>query len=111
MLKKLLRLTSILSILVASPVWADFKDGNQLHSDCSRESFAEKGICLGYIMAIADVLGSDQLYGRSACLPPNVSGGQVYDLVKQYLLNNPQDRHYAAKSIVVLVLSEAFPCN
>lgn len=107
----LLRLTFIFSVLFSSPAWADFETGNQLHSDCSSELFYEKGICIGYIMAIADVLGSSPLYGYSTCIPSGVTAGQMRDVVQRWLNENPKERHYNADSLVAWALSDAFPCN
>lgn len=111
MSKMLLRLLSTLPLLFASPVWADFRTGNMLLEDCSSELYIDQGVCLGYVMAITDVLNSNNLYGFSACVPTKVIASQVADVVQQWLLQNPQERHYAGNSLVALALSEAFPCN
>lgn len=107
----LLRLTFIFSVLFSSPAWAEFKNGNDLHRDCAHKDDYIEGVCLGYVIAIADVLASNPLYGFSACIPSNATAGQLMDVVRQWLNNNPQERHYTANSIVALALSDAFPCN
>jgi Rap1a immunity proteins len=37
--------------------------------------------------------------------------GEVRDTVIQYLVRNPQMRHYPADLLVALALSQAFPCR
>ena len=107
----LLRLTFIFSVLFSSPAWADFLTGNTLYDLCSSEISQKKGICAGYVTAIADVLASSPLYGEEACIPTEATAGQVLDVVEQWLSQYPEQRHYTAHILAVLALSDAFPCN
>jgi hypothetical protein len=84
-----------------------FYPGNDLWSACSVKS----GVCLGFVVGVADVMGTGSaILGRRACLPSPVAGGQAQDVVKRYLERHPEARHYAAVSLAAEALEEAFPC-
>lgn len=106
----------VLISLFASPVWAAFENGNELHEACKNDqsfdnkSFFDSTYCAAYIIGVADVVATENVYGYKVCFPRNVSSGQVQDVVKQWLANNPHERHYTASSLVAAALSEAFPC-
>lgn len=108
----MLRLSLVLMLLFASPVRADFLDGNKLHETCNKETdFSFQGFCHGYIIAVADVMDDGQvMFGFKVCTPEGVKAPQLIDVVKRWLANNPQDRHYAADSLIAGALDEAFPC-
>jgi hypothetical protein len=98
---------ALLGVLASPRPAAAAMNGNQLHNDCQ----SALGICLGYTMAIADVLQRGPYLGRKACIPTVVTNGQVRDVVKRALEANPGSRHYDASSLVAAVLSNAFPCR
>ena len=80
-------------LLLVSPAWADLRTGNQLLADCNQQASGEWFTCAGYI------------------LPATASAGQIIDMVKQYLVANPNTRHGPASLIIYVALSEAFPRN
>jgi hypothetical protein len=92
----------------ASPVLADFRDGNGLLQDCSQGNIA---FCYGYIDAITDVLQSEPVNGKVSCVPFDATMNQLKDVVVQFLLLNPSVRHAGAQSLVAYAISEAFPCR
>ena len=105
----MLRLSLILMLLFASPVWAD--DGNFLYESCTDDTNEGRSYCVGYSSAILDLMGSGNvLYGWKACISGNVTKDRIYDIVTQHLALNPQDIHNGAESLVAWGLSEAFPC-
>jgi Rap1a immunity proteins len=95
-----------------TPVRAAFKDGNDLHNACQQTQEGIEGLyCMGYIVAIADVLESgSSINGFRACLRQNMRAGQVVDVVKRWLQDHPQDRDYGAPGLVAAALQDAFPC-
>jgi len=108
----MLRLSLVLMLLFASPVWAGkFQDGNELHKNCNKEPAFFLGLCSGYIIAVADVMENGQVIsGWKACTPNGVTSIQLVDVVKRWLANTPQYRHYSATSLVAQALEKAFPC-
>lgn len=61
----------------------------------------------GYVNATATISS-----GQSWCIPTGeeISIAQVYDVVGQYLTNNPAKRSQEGVSIINNALSTAFPC-
>ena len=109
-------LVAVLAVVPYGPVVAQdayvYTFGNNLLTDCrNKTSGFDVGVCKGYIIAIADVLNNNTVSGHRACLPENVTKGQVIDIVVPWLEAHPQHRHFTANSLVALALSEAFPCR
>jgi len=92
-------------LFFASPAQAQFHSGNDLLEMLRDERPVRKMQGLGYIQGVSDVAA-----GTLAC-PPGVSGGQLMDLIKQFLEAAPAVRHLSAASIVVHVLKETWPCK
>jgi hypothetical protein len=44
------------------------------------------------------------------CLSKNVTMGQVADIYRKYLANNPEHRHASASRLLRFVLLQEFPC-
>ena len=91
--------------LLAGSAHAEFWDGNRL-LDRMNGGIAEQMQALGYVMGISD-MGQDTLH----CPPPNATAGQMEDIVKRYLNNNPAVRHLSADTIVNRALALVFPCS
>jgi hypothetical protein len=85
-----------------------FQTGNDLLQACDRSH----SFCLGYIDAINDVmdLDHDRVAGFRACVPHEVTAGQLADIVVQYLRRNPSYRHFSAASLAIVAINAAFPC-
>ena len=107
-MKKILTLTLLGCCLV--PAHAEYKDGNQLHSQMQ-----EKYASMDWFNAIGYVTGvADTLTGITVCGPNGGSGipaQQVYDIVKQYLQDHPGTRHLSADRLVGRALERVFPCR
>lgn len=84
---------------------AEFNDGNQLLSKLKDSSYFNQGYGMGYIAGIAD-MGMGVVH----CAPPNVTAGQLNDMVRNYLENTPADRHLTGDTIVNKVLKTVWPC-
>lgn len=91
--------------LIAGSAHAEFKDGNKLLSDMNSSSAINQMNALGYVTGVADAL-----MGVTFCMPSNVNAGQLYDMVKLYLENNPANRHNTADRIINHVLKNVWPC-
>jgi hypothetical protein len=94
----------ICTALLATVAHADFRDGNKLLAEMKGTTF-EKGMALGYVMAVADTRGSETL-----CIPSTVTAGQVIDMTQNMLEKNPSIRHLPASAIVEYTLREVWPC-
>ncbi len=62
---------------------AEFMTGNNLHGKMNGD-FGDKMLALGFIQGVFDVYVS-----VTFCSPSNVTVGQVSDMVRSYLDNNP----------------------
>jgi hypothetical protein len=51
------------------------------------------------------------LEGSSFCFPKGVEGPQIVDVIKRWLDEHPEVRHYSASSLIAEALKEKFPCN
>ena len=91
--------------LVCAPALAEFKDGNRLLSQLNTGTGSDYMNALGYITGVADVL-----YGVTHCAPPNVTAGQITDMVRNYLDNFPATRHLSADRHIHHVLKSTWPC-
>jgi hypothetical protein len=99
-MKKLL----LIAALVCTSAHAEFKTGNKLLEDMTSSSMNQMN-ALGYVTGVADAL-----MGITFCMPSNVNAGQVHDMVKLYLEQNPANRHNTADRIVNHVLKTVWPC-
>lgn len=99
-MKKLL----LCAALLAGTAHAEFKDGNKLLSQLQGDNMDQSN-ALGYITGVYDTMLS-----FTHCPPPNVTAGQVTDMVRNYLTNVPAERHKTGDTIVLHVLKTAWPC-
>ena len=104
-------LTLAVALAAASPAHATmavFENGNALLADCLGDNPL---FCYGYVEAVADAMKLFGQWQRPECPPVDVSARQVRDVVVNFLLAHPADRHYAAASIVVNALKNAWGCE
>jgi hypothetical protein len=85
---------------------AEFKDGNRLLSQINTATGLQYMHALGYVMGVADAF-----YGVTYCPPGNVTAGQITDMVRNFLENNPAIRHQSADRHVHHVIQSAWPCE
>jgi hypothetical protein len=86
-----------------------FETGNDLYEACTNPFSAL--FCQGFVSAVADVMGTTQIEGFTACIPFDVTVGQAVDVVKRYLEANRDKRHLTAMSLVAAALDDGFPCR
>jgi|GEM_PF-2997190 len=82
--------------------------GNKLHDKCSTDKF----YVYGYVLGLSDgtLLGHEREPDLYYCLPNEIQAGQMLDVVCQYLVANPEERHHPAAFLATQALIEAFPC-
>jgi hypothetical protein len=95
----------LLFSLVSISATAGFWDGNKLLSDINSETYSGKALALGYVIGVHDSFDT-WLF----CTPENSSQGQLRDVVKKYIENNPAIRHKSADTLIVNALQQSFPC-
>ena len=91
-----------------------FKTGSSILESCERESWFNKGYCLGYIIGVSDAANTLAVwkgFAESICTPQGVTSGQLQKVVVNNLNENPEELHLNASSLVLNALSEAFPCE
>lgn len=106
-------------LLTAGEGRADFLSGQDLNEMCSSDNLYSEGACLGYIEGVYDAglaIDTDPNKRRwpglvRACVPDDVSAGQLKEVVKKRLRENPAEWHYEADYIVARAFQEAFPCR
>lgn len=72
--------------------------GDDLFDWCRASSHDE---CWGYVSGIADAMSvAGAGLGRRACIPDSVRISQAADIVQRFLLDHPEQRHFAAPGLV-----------
>jgi hypothetical protein len=102
MIKRLL----LTAALVCGPAQAEFFTGNDLLQMMDGDTYADKGMALGFVAGVSDVWNS-----ISVCPPKNVTLGQTHDIARRHLRDNPQTRHMTAESQVRIALEKVWPCR
>jgi hypothetical protein len=113
-MRKVIIVAALVVVLVSGPALAGFRTGNDLYSYC-QEPLGEynEALCIGYILGVFDALDNVRA-GMSEglfCSPTTVNAGQVRDVVKKWLKDNPQHRHYSGGEVVSFALSKVWPCK
>lgn len=93
-------------MLISSIAHAEFYGGNDLLKNMQSNDYIEKALALGYVGGVAD-----SFTGSVLCIPPTVQLGQAQDVVQNYLLLHPENRHFSADSLVVRALKEIWSCK
>lgn len=83
------------------------KNGSGIHEACSKGTDFASGFCLGYVAGSFDAVD----FSKIACIPAGVTTGQVRDVVKQFMTNNPSLRHFSASSLIKEAIRVAFSCK
>ena len=97
----------LLCASLALPAHAQMFNGNKLMDAFNKAdtSNIDWGFTRGYVAGVYDANA-----GVSFCAPSTVSLGQVSDMAKNYLENNPAVRHLAADAIILYMLNKTWPC-
>ncbi|MDB5689669.1 MAG: hypothetical protein JWL91_1545 [Sphingomonas bacterium] len=90
--------------------------GNDLFADCSVPKdnavyFSRTERCTGFITGVVDATeGLRSLQSKPYCVPPEVTLGQLNEVVLGYLQANPANRSLAASALVIAAVSGAYGC-
>ena len=101
---KALALSMFAGIMTSNSASAFWQDGNKLYDQCRDQTH----FGLGYMEGVVDSFAMDE---RRFCIPPNVSGRQLSDVICQDLRENPKDRAKPAALLIFMSLNRAWPCE
>lgn len=96
----------LLVTTAVGPASAAFMTGNNLDDLCRN---GNRSIVMGYAVGITDFL--EGTAPEAICIPEGVPAKQVVDILCKYVDENPKDRHLSGDYMVILSLSESFPCK
>ena len=123
---------ALIACLFSNSAIAGAVSGNDVYGACEpTASKLQQGFCIGYILGAVEGIrlgGFTMLIASGAegtvqeiddttshiqmlCIPSEAENGQIVDISKRYLANNPQSRHDPARSLIFSALREAFPCE
>jgi hypothetical protein len=89
-----------------------YVDGNALLAACKSGGGQSSGLCLGYILGVADTLAEwKRSEGGNVCLNPKVAGGEITDVVVRYLQEHPEYRHAGASLQTMTGIGLALRCS
>lgn len=105
--------TALAATLAAGPAGAEAGrlNGSQLRTLCTSADESLVGVCIGYVVGIADALGEDEVAQRRACVPLGRSDRQLVQVVVHWLERNPDADYYWARAAVASALASAYPCQ
>ena len=101
----------------ADPLFAHemprYRSGDQLLEDCRSAEPQAYGRCVGYVMAVADMLGgaTATIDGLQACLRGDETVGELLDVVERHLESNPARAALKGDGVVAYALSIYRPCQ
>ena len=84
---------------------ADFDNGNELYSKMTDAASSRQMYALGFVIGVHEMLEGDLV-----CASDNVTAGQLRDIVKKYLEDNPSTRNRPAVILAGIAMAQAFPC-
>lgn len=97
---------AMIGLTLCATAQAEFYSGNDVYQKFSDPDPFVRGISMGFVIGVFDV-------GQRAwhCAPGTVTAGQVRDLAKTYLENNPAIRHQPAEKLLRDLYRAAWPCQ
>jgi hypothetical protein len=92
-------------LFVPTIAHAEFMTGNDLLSDMNGSN-SRQMLALGYVMGVTDTFNT-----LTVCPPNGITAGQVQDIIRKHLEENPSSRHFTADSIIRNKLEALWPCS
>lgn len=91
-------------LFVPTMASAEFMSGNDLLTNM-RGDVTSRALAIGYVMGVIDVFTNSTI-----CSPPGITAGQVKDIIRKHLEENPGSRHFTADSLIRNRLERIWPC-
>ena len=108
-MKTLHCVAALVVALVSGSASAEMFNGNKLLDILKKAEVSgnnvDWGMGHGYVAGVYDSNA-----GVTFCSPGSMTLGQLTDMTKNYLENNPAVRHLPAESIIVYFMSKTWPC-
>jgi hypothetical protein len=101
-MKKLILTTCLTLLSLAAN--ANYINGNKLLDDLTGSN-TDRAFALGFVAGVVDSYD-----GELFCTPRAANLGQLRDVVTQFLVRNPKERHRNAAAIVAIALVIDYPC-
>lgn len=99
------------SVLTAPPAHA-LSDRAKLEKWCMKgTSVAAEGRCIGYLLAVEDVLAHDAVEGIRACLPADLTLTEQHRIVVEWLQAQPPTDAHTAAGLVARAYATRYPCH
>lgn len=95
---------ALAALVAATTAHAGFYTGNDILNRLNGP-YAEKTQALYYVAGVFDTLS-----GVVVCAPPNVTLGQLADVMQQQLIANPATRNQPADLLIMRVFAPLWPC-
>jgi hypothetical protein len=81
------------------------KTGNEYYRFLNSPEVVDSLMAMQYMFGVIDTKFS------TYCIPGGVIPGQLMEIVKRYLEQNPDKRHLAAPVLINMALNKNFPCR
>jgi len=88
--------------------------GNDLKEACAALKGTQASVlCLGYIGGALDSMRAinHALSVNTVCEPRGVTGDQLIAMTRKYLDDHPTDLHLQAASLIIDMITTAYPCQ
>src|SRR6187549_1760714 len=85
--------------------------GKGLLETCIDTDRQNKMWCLAFIVAVAQIMRSDDVSKNVACLPPVVDRRYLVAAAVQWMVEHPDFGQYPASWVVSLALATTWPCE
>ena len=95
-------------LMVPCIAHAEFLNGNQLYQRMTSTDTGDKFYALGYVVGAYD-MGVHVFFCPKT--ESGITAGQVQDIVKQYMADNPGLRQQSADRMVRDALKRVWPCS
>jgi len=129
-MKTLAIFAALVFVSIAGQVHAEeaFKfDGNHLLEACSaadrfgegdyRSGWREDSafyLCHGYVRGVMDTLDAMVIASKlpqGACVPPDITQGQIIRVFVKFLRDHPEDLHLRGNLLFMRAIARSYPCR
>ena len=106
-MKKFIRVI-LASVFISGSGITQAITGNELLADLDDDGYFSKGFAMGFIVAVTESFVGYGFAKECLVLPNGVSNGQLKDIVRKFLENNPETRHYQAPVLITFALRQSY---
>ena len=95
-------------LFLPSMVCAEFWTGNKLYERLTSSDVTDRVQAMGYVMGVYDVAVHALFCPGNET---NITVGQVQDMARNWLANNPHRRNESAEKLVTEAFRQVWPCR